>query len=81
MVVAVCACVLQAQLQPYNVDINVFFPKGFLRPDSKVLLKSENNNEVLVITNDTSLKINVFGKLFELIIVCALVVVVFVVFL
>ena len=80
MVVAVCACVLQAQLQPYNVDINVFFPKGFLRPDSKVLLKSENNNEVLVITNDTSLKINVFGKLFELIIVCALVVVVAVVF-
>lgn len=46
-----------------------------------MFLKSENNNEVLVITNDTSLKINVFGKLFELIIVCALVVVVFVVFL
>ena len=80
MVVAVGACVLQAQLQPYNVDINVFFPKGFLRPDSRVFLKSENNNEVLVITNDTSLKIGVFGKLFELIIVCALVVVVAVVF-
>lgn len=63
MIVAVCACVLQAQLQPYNVDINVFFPKGFLRPDSKVFLKSENNNEVGVVTNDTSLKINVFGKL------------------
>lgn len=28
-----------------------------------MFLKSENNNEVRVITNDTSLKINVFGKL------------------
>ena len=61
-VVSICACALHAQLQPVNVGINVYFPRGFLRPDSKVFLNSENNNEVRVITNDTKLKINVFGK-------------------
>ncbi|KAJ7385349.1 hypothetical protein OS493_016426 [Desmophyllum pertusum] len=60
LVVAVCACALHAQLQTTNVEINVYFPKGFLRSDSKVFFKSENNNEVRVITNDTKLKINVF---------------------
>lgn len=62
LVVAVCACALHAQLQKTNVEINVYFPGGFLRSDSKVFLRSENNNEVRVISNDTQLKINVFGK-------------------
>lgn len=62
LVVAVCACALHAQLQTANVEINVYFPGGFLRSDSRVFLRSENNNEVTVISNDTQLKINVFGK-------------------
>ena len=62
LVVAVCACALHAQLQTANVDINVYFPGGFLSSDSRVFLNSENNNEVRVISNDTQLKINVFGK-------------------
>jgi len=62
LVVAVCACAIHAQLQTANVDINVYFPGGFLRSDSRVFLSSENNNEVRVISNDTQLKINVFGK-------------------
>lgn len=62
LVVAVCACALHAQLQTTNVEINVYFPGGFLRSDSIVFLRSENNNEVRVISNDTQLKINVFGK-------------------
>ena len=62
MIVALCACALHAQLQPENVDINVYFPRGFFRPDSKVFLNSENNNEIKLITNHTKLKISVFGK-------------------
>ena len=62
LVVAVCACALHAQLQTTNVEINVYFPGGFLRTDSRVFLSSENNNEVRVISNDTLPKINVFGK-------------------
>ena len=62
LVVAVCACALHAQLQTANVEVNVYFPGGFLRSDSRVFLSSENNNEVTVISNDTQLKINVFGK-------------------
>lgn len=62
LVVAVCACALHAQLQTTNVEINVYFPGGLLRSDSRVFLSSENNNEVRVISNDTQLKINVFGK-------------------
>ena len=62
LVVAVCACALHAQLQTTNVEITVYFPGGFLRTDSRVFLSSENNNEVRVISNDTQLKINVFGK-------------------
>ena len=45
-----------------NVGINVYFPRGFIRPDSKVFLNQENNNKVTLITNDTKLQINVFGK-------------------
>ncbi|KAL9986473.1 hypothetical protein ACROYT_G000628 [Oculina patagonica] len=60
LVVAVCACALHAQLQKTNVEINVYFPGGFFRSNSKVFLRSENNNEVRVISNDTQLKINVF---------------------
>lgn len=62
LVVAVYACALHAQLQTTNVEINVYFPGGLLRSDSRVFLSSENNNEVRVISNDTQLKINVFGK-------------------
>lgn len=62
LIVAVCACALHAQLHTANVEINVYFPGGFLRSDSRVFLSSENNNEVRVISNDTQLKINVFGK-------------------
>lgn len=62
LVVAVCACALHAQLQTANVEINVYFPGGFLRSDSRVFLRSQSNNEVTVISNDTQLKINVFGK-------------------
>ena len=62
LVVAVCACAIHAQLQTANVEINVYFPGGFLRSDSRVFLSSENNNEVTVISNDTQLNINVFGK-------------------
>lgn len=62
LVVAVCACALHAQLQTANVEITIYFPREFLRSDSRVFLKSENNNEVRVATNDTRLKINIFGK-------------------
>ena len=62
LVVAVCACALHAQLQKTNVEINVYFPRGLLRSDSKVFLRSGNENEVRVISNDTRLKIHVFGK-------------------
>lgn len=62
LIVAVCACALHAQLHTANVEINVYFPGGFLRSDSRVFLSSQNNNEVRVISNDTQLKINVFGK-------------------
>ena len=62
LVAAVCACALHAQLQTANVEINVYFPGGFLRSDSRVFLSSENNNEVRVISNDTQLKISVFGR-------------------
>ena len=62
MVVAVCACALHAQLQTVNVEINIYFPSGFLRPDTRVFSNSENNNEIRVLTNDTNLKIGVFGE-------------------
>lgn len=62
MVVAVCACALHAQLQTVNVEINIYFPSGFLRPDTRVFLNSKNNNEIRVITNDTNLNIGVFGE-------------------
>ena len=62
LIATVCACALHAQLQTANVEISVYFPEGFLRSDSRVFLSSENNNEVRVISNDTQLKISVFGK-------------------
>lgn len=60
MVVAVCACVMHAQLQTTNVEITVYFPSGFFRPDTKIFFNSENNNEIAVMGKDTPIKLSVF---------------------
>ena len=59
MLLAVCTCAVQAQFQTVRADIVVYFPRGFIGPESSVFFNSLYRNKLE--KNGADLGITVYG--------------------
>ena len=59
MLLAVCTCAVQAQFQTVRADIVVYFPRGFIGPESSIFFNSLYRNKLE--KNGADLGITVYG--------------------